>query len=216
MSTIVPAILEQTIEGFQDKSYIVTRLPQVSRIHVDFADGKFVPSRALSIENFEPLNPAFEWEAHLMIDEPVDFLDYQIAGFKTIVVHFEAYKNPERIIEALKEIRKLGMTAGLAINPETEISALAPFKEFINQITVMSVKPGYQGSPFEQNALEKVRKLKALWPNVIIEIDGSVNEATIESVCSSGPDLLVVGSAIVKAPDPLSAYNKLQQVLSVV
>lgn len=215
MAIIVPAILEKDINGFNDKSYIITRLPEVTRIHVDFADGKFVPSSTLPIDSLDSLSPAYTWEAHLMLDAPEDFLDYQIAGFKTIIIHFEAYKEKEKIIQALEAIKKEGMQRGLAINPDTEVSVLEPFKEYVDQITVMSVKPGFQGSPFEESALEKVTQLKALFPNVIIEVDGSVNGSTLPRVASVGPDLLVAGSAIVHAADPQSAYQKLQQMLTV-
>lgn len=213
MAIIVPAILEKDIQGFEDKSYVLTRLPEVSRIHVDFSDGKFVPNTTVAVDQIEPLNPAFEWEAHLMIEEPSDFLDYEIAGFKAVIVHFEAFPDKEKLKAALTEIKKLGMQAGLAINPETETKALEPYVELIDQITVMSVKPGFQGSPFEESALQKIAQLKASFSNVIIEIDGSVNENTIAKVVGVQPDLLVAGSAIVHAQNPHDAYLHLQQAL---
>lgn len=211
MSIIVPAILEGTNESLNQKVQLITRLPEVTRIHVDFADGDFVPSVTLPIEDFDVLNPAFFWEAHLMIREPQDFLDYKIAGFGSVVVHFEAFANLESLQKALASIKQQGMQAGVAINPETNIEELAAVADAVDQVTVMSVKPGFQGSPFEKNALEKVEKLKALYPNVIIEIDGSVNEKTISEVLQAGPELLVAGSAVVKAVNPEDALKKLQQ-----
>ncbi len=101
MAQIVPAILEQTIEGFADKVSRMVKLPGVERIQVDFADNVFVPNKTLGVSEIDALNPAFHWEAHLMIDEPTDFLDYQICGFKTIVVHFDAYNLPTKLKLAL-------------------------------------------------------------------------------------------------------------------
>ena len=76
MSTIIPAILETTKADFSEKLNLVTKLPSVERIQVDFGDGEFVPNRMLSISDIDLLNPAFTWEAHLMVKEPKDFFDY--------------------------------------------------------------------------------------------------------------------------------------------
>ena len=119
MAQIVPAILENTKEQFLDKISRVVKLPGVERIQVDFGDGEFVPNKILSVSEIDALNPAFHWEAHLMIKEPQDFLDYEISGFKTILVHYEAYQSEADLKSALSVIKKSGLKAGLAINPPT-------------------------------------------------------------------------------------------------
>lgn len=210
MALIVPAILEETENGFAEKAKLIERLPEVKRIHVDFADGQFVSSKTLLIEEFDVLNPAFEWEAHLMVKEPIDFLDYKIAGFNTVTLHYEAFENIESLKTALQKIGEQKMKRGVAINPQTPVESLEAVIEFVDQITVMSVVPGFQGSPFEPNALEKIKELKAKYSQCIIEIDGSVNEQTLSEVIKSGPDLMVVGSAIVKAANPENSYQKLR------
>ena len=96
MSVIVPAILEQTREGFDDKNFIIERIFGVERIQVDFEDGQFVPGQTLSVGKLDILNPAFHYEAHLMVKEPADFIDYQIAGFKTVIIHYEAFSRESR------------------------------------------------------------------------------------------------------------------------
>ena len=73
MAVIVPAILEETTDGFLDKVSEIVKIPQVECIQVDFGDGKFVPHTTLNVLDINPLNPAFTWEAHLMVEEPVDF-----------------------------------------------------------------------------------------------------------------------------------------------
>jgi ribulose-phosphate 3-epimerase len=213
MSTILPAILENTPEGFEDKAFLITRLPEVTKIHVDFADGKFVPSTALPIEDFEILNPAFHWEAHLMVKDPMDFLDYKIAGFKTVVVHYEAFSDKGKIAGVLEKIKSQGMNAGLAINPDTESSVLEAFIGLADQFTIMSVKPGFQGAPFEEDSIAKIEKLRKQLPNAIIEVDGSVNETTIQKLNAAGADLFVAGSAIVKSQNPQASFQHLQSLV---
>src|SRR3989338_2089969 len=125
MAIIVPAILEKTVDGFKNKLALIAKLPDIQRIQVDFCDGKFVPNVTLPITEIDPLNPAFIWEAHLMVEEPVDFLDYQISGFSVVIVHYEAFKDKTTIFSTLREIKKLRLKVGLALNPETSVSVLS-------------------------------------------------------------------------------------------
>src|SRR3989344_4741382 len=97
MAIILPAILEATKHAFEDKCFAITRIPGVEKIHVDFADGKFVSNKMLDIAEVEALSPGFEWEAHLMIENPEHILDYQIAGFKKIIVHYEAFSSQDKM-----------------------------------------------------------------------------------------------------------------------
>src|SRR6266568_3351575 len=103
MAMIVPAILEQTKEGFLQKLSLVIKLPGVERVQVDFGDGVFIGNKLLSAADMDALNPAFQWEAHLMVKEPKDFLDYQICGFKTIIIHYEAFPSAESLKKTLSE-----------------------------------------------------------------------------------------------------------------
>lgn len=197
MATIVPAILEQTIEGFKNKLALVTKLPEVERIQVDFADGKFVPNSTVSITDIDLLNLAYTWEAHLMVEEPVDFLDYQIAGFKVIIVHYEAFKSGAQIAQALEEIRRLGMRAGLAINPATNVNVLKDFFSAADMFLLLGVEPGFQGREFVPETVGRMAKLREFAPHAILEVDGGVKKENIGQLAKAGADLLVVGSALV-------------------
>lgn len=214
MAQIVPAILENTKEGFLDRMSRVVKLPGVERIQVDFGDGVFVPNNILPIDQIDTLNPAFHWEAHLMIKEPNDFLDYKICGFKTLIVHYEAYQNTTNIKNALEEIRKLGLRSGLAINPDTAVSILQEFNGFADQFLIMSLNPGFQGHPFLPSTIDRLKELRALIPHAIIEVDGGINLSNVKAVVQTGCDLISVGSTLTKAPDMLLAYEQLQKEIS--
>lgn len=210
MPILVPSILETSKQGFLDKYNREVKLPGVERLQVDFGDGKFIDTELLPVSEIDVLNPAFHWEAHLMCQAPQDFLDYQICGFKTIIIHYEAYKNKHDLTAALREIRKLGMKAGLVINPDTKVEAFLELKDLTDQFCIMSVVPGKQGQSFIESSLQKVKELRQMLPNAIIEIDGGVNETNIKTIAQSGADFIILGSAITKAQNMAEAWEKLK------
>ena len=210
MALILPAILETTKEGFKERVSLVTKIPGVTKIQVDFGDGVFIENKLLEASEMETLNPAFEWEAHLMIKNPPDFLDYQICGFKTLLLHYEAYETPNKLQEALLNVKNFGLNTGVVINPSTQVEKLKQFLGYTEQFLIMSVVPGKQGQSFIPETINKIKELRALLPHAIIEVDGGINETNIKSVSQAGADLICVGSALVKAENVNGAYEKLQ------
>lgn len=211
MAQIVPAILEQTKEDFLDKLTRVSKLPGVERIQVDFGDGKFIPNAMLPVTEIEVLNPAFNFEAHLMIEQPKDFFDYQLSGFKTVLVHYEAFPNEAELKAALAAIRAAGLKPGLCLKAETPVEVAKAFHAEVEQFQLMGVDPGFQGQPFLENTFGRVAELRKLLPNAIIEVDGGVSLNNARQLKESGADLLVAGSALIKAPDIQVAYEQLLQ-----
>lgn len=208
MPAIVPAILEKTKEGFLDKAGRVVKLPGLERIQVDFGDGTFIENKLLPPSEMDTLNPAFHWEAHLMVKNPSDFLDYQICGFKTIIVHFEAFPSVGHLKKSLESIKSIGFKTGVAINPQTPIDELKNIQA--DQYLIMSVIPGKQGQSFIPGTINKIKSLKGILPHAIIEVDGGINETNIKSLKQAGADLICVGSALVKAEDMPAAWEKLK------
>ncbi len=208
MAQIIPAILETTLPGFERSLNLVCKLPGLNRIQVDFGDGEFIENRLVNVAEIDALNPALEWEAHLMVKEPQDFLDYQICGFKTIIVHFEAFPSTDALKATLETIKKMGFKTGVAINPSTSVKVLQDITA--DQYLIMSVVPGKQGQLFILSTIEKVKELRQMFPHGIIEVDGGVNETNIKSLKDAGVDLICVGSALVKAPDVSLAYAHLE------
>ncbi len=213
MATIIPAILEETLENFNDKVFQIERVPGVERIQVDFGDGQFVSHKTLPVKQIDPLNPAYVWEAHLMIQQPHNFLDYQIAGFSAIIIHYEAFPTEESMEEATSAIAKLGMKPVIAIKPKTEVSSLRYFGDTIDQFLLMSVEPGFQHNPFLEETFERLRNFRKLLPHAILEVDGGVSESNASALVAAGADLLVVGSALFETNDVAENFSKIEQAM---
>lgn len=212
MPQIVPAILEDTKAQFAEKMSRIVVLPGVERMQVDFSDGKLVPRTSLPIGEIDLLNPAFHWEAHLMVSQPEEFLDYKISGFGTVIIHLEAYQSSEQLLKALDKIREQQMKCGLAINPKTPVASLKDYIHKADQFTLLSVDPGFQGQQFIQTSLERITELRRLAPDAIIEVDGGLNETNLYAVAAAGADLLVVGSAMYKG-NTAEIYQNLSHAL---
>jgi ribulose-phosphate 3-epimerase len=213
MPIIVPAILESSQEKFQDKVFVITRLLGVTTIQVDFCDGQFVPSTSVTIDDIEPLNPTFSWEAHLMIQNPSNFVDYKIAGFHTVVIHYEAYADVQAVHYAIQAIVSAGLKPALAVNPDTAISVLDQFQDSVKQYTLLSVEPGRQGSAFIAESIDRLHQLRKRFPNAILEIDGGIKAAAVAELGRAGADVLVVGSALFETPRIQENFDALKQAL---
>lgn len=213
MSTIVPAILESTPEGFSTRAEQFERVPEARRIQVDFCDGVFVAGKTIGIKDVELLNPAVFWEAHIMAEAPNNFFDYQLVGFGLLVVHFEAFVGDAAVRNALAAIRSLGLKVGLGVNPETDLQRVVPYAGLVDQYTLLTIHPGQQGQTMLPESLDRIRQLRTLLPDVVIEVDGGVKSGNIAAVAAAGADLLVVGSAL--HDDPVRQFQDLQSALLV-
>ena len=142
-----------------------------------------------------------------MVTDPSDFIeDFRDAGAEIISVHVEA-NNP---LKALKSIKKNNMKAGIALNPSTPESSIVPFIDLADIILVMSVEPGYCGQRFHEDAVERVRYYKKTYPHKIIEVDGGVSPSNSKRLTDAGADILVAGSAIFKADDPIQIIKEMK------
>jgi len=172
-------------------------------LHLDIMDGHFVPNltfgpgivkQVRSITRL-PLN------AHLMITNPADFIDKFIdAGVNYLSFHIETDTN---YVSLFRKIRKLGVKAGIAINPETSIDALPCIIDEIDYVLIMSVHPGFGGQAFIEESVEKVRKTKVIIGSrkIEIEIDGGINYQTAKLVKEASVNILVAGDFIFKSDD---------------
>jgi ribulose-phosphate 3-epimerase len=190
----VPAILTDDPEA-------LTRMVSQAETFTDYAqfdimDGEFVPSQSVSCAQIAGLKTTLKWEAHLMVAHPEDCLeDFRKAGAGKIVFHYEAAPDPERII---CEIKRLGMEAGIAINPETPITAITSLIDKVASVLFLSVNPGFYGAEFIPGVLET-------------GIDGGVKESNIGQIARRGVNVIYVGSAIFLQPDPAVSYRRLKK-----
>lgn len=179
-------------------------------LHLDVMDGHFVPNLSYGltlVEAFAGMT-RLPLEAHLMISNPGDYIErYFEAGASSLIIHAEAVDHPRPLLE---KIRDLGAVAGLAINPPTPVETIRDCLDVCDQVLIMSVMPGFGGQKFDRVALEKLRAVRKMaGPDLLLEIDGGVNQATLPEGVAAGAQLLVIGSGIFKHHDYAAALEQL-------
>jgi ribulose-phosphate 3-epimerase len=202
---VVPAILtDDTVE--------LTRLVSLANrfasfVQVDIMDGVFVPTRSIEAADLRVQDIRFEWEAHLMVADPVPYLEpFRDAGARRVVFHFESHATPDLVIAAA---RALGLGVGLAINPPTPVAEIAAILPMVDSVLLMTVYPGYYGAPFVPEVMTKVAEVRSLRAGIEIGVDGGIKENNLVEVARRGVDTLCVGSAVFSSSDPEASYTRL-------
>jgi ribulose-phosphate 3-epimerase len=202
---VVPAILTNDPQAL--KTMVRQAETFCNYVQFDIMDGRFVPSRSIECEHIAALNTTLSWEVHLMVENPEDYVtDFLKAGARRITFHYEASSSPEKVINLVKT---LGLEAGLALNPETSVSAVLPLVNEVASILFLSVHPGFYGSPFIPEVLQKVTELRSIYPEIEIGVDGGIKESNIAQVAQAGTDAICVGSAVFLKPQPAESYRRL-------
>ena len=183
----------------------------VDRIHLDIMDGAFVPNITFGLATVEALRAATElpFDAHLMIREPSAWAGrFAAAGCESVAFHVEA---PEAHAATLAAIRSHGAAAGLAIDPGTPVSALAPFAEFLDFVVVMTVKSGFGGQTYQSAAAARIGTVRDLLPHGgPIHVDGGINPTTARDAAEKGATVLVAGTALFGAASMREAVSALR------
>ncbi|MEC8216691.1 MAG: ribulose-phosphate 3-epimerase [Candidatus Thermoplasmatota archaeon] len=206
MVSIAPSMLGADFGKMREAAELVA--PHSSYLHMDVMDGHFVPNLTMGIDLVKALNGIAPLDVHLMVTDPVNFIDdFYEAGAEIISVHVEA-NNPR---EALEKINKKKIKSGIAFNPSTPKEKIIPFLDLAHMILVMSVEPGYCGQSFHMNAIERVKFFKANYKDKIIEVDGGVSTENSAILAENGADILVAGSAIFKSDDPISTIKQMKK-----
>jgi len=180
-------------------------------VQIDIMDGRFVPSRSVTWEQVADLSVKLNWEAHLMVMQPEKCLKgFKQAGASKIIFHHEATTSPHDVISRIKN---LGLEVGLAVNPDTPVSAIVPCVNEIDSILLLTVTPGFYGSQFIPEVMDKVAELRSIQPEIEIGVDGGVKENNIREIASAGVDYICVGSAVFMQTDPAESYRRLQSLV---
>jgi ribulose-phosphate 3-epimerase len=192
---IVPSILSADLTrlGDQVKEAVAAG---ADRIQVDIMDGHFVPNLTFGPLVVEAVRRVTKLpiEAHLMVERPELYLEaFAKAGATLIEVQVESTTSLYRTVQAIKE---LGAKAGVAINPATPVEALREILPYITTVNVMTVEPGFGGQRFIAHSPEKIRRVRAMAPEVEIEVDGGIDAKSAPLVVKAGASVLVAGSAV--------------------
>lgn len=186
-------------------------------LHCDIMDGKFVPKKTYDAQLVQNINQnsLIMLDVHLMCDEPLRIIDdYIKADANIITVHYEAFKNKNDLMLALKKIKDGHALAGLSIKPETSVSDIKVYIHDFDVILVMSVEPGASGQKFMPEALDKIKELNRIRENnnynFKIEVDGGVNSNNAKDIISAGADMLVSGSFVYKSHNKKQAIENLK------
>ncbi|OAB48937.1 ribulose-phosphate 3-epimerase [Mycoplasmopsis gallinarum] len=178
-------------------------------IHYDVMDGEFVPNIAIQFEEIKEINEKGKKhfkDIHLMVENPLEYLEiYQNVG-DILTVHFEAIKNKSEFLSFLKNNKKTAeFTVGLAIKPNTAVSEIEKFLPYVALVLVMSVEPGFGGQKFIPEALNKISQLKQIREkeqlHYLIQVDGGINNETGPQCFNAGADACVAGSFLIKNPN---------------
>lgn len=212
---IAPSVLASDFANLQKEVEMLNN-SEADFIHVDIMDGVFVPNISFGIPVTAAINKHAKkpLDVHLMIVNPDNYLEaFRNAGAEIISVHYEACPHLHRTLQA---IRQLGAKSGVAINPHTSIELLEDVIMDIDLVCVMSVNPGFGGQNFIENTYDKVKKLKALinkkGAGTKIEIDGGVNQENAPKLMEAGADVLVAGSFVFNAKDPIATIKALKSI----
>ena len=184
-------------------------------LHIDVMDGVFVPNisfgfpvmKAVAKHCTKPL------DVHLMITEPEKYVErFCKAGAWSVGFHVEATDDP---MKAIRIIREQGVKSCITINPKTDIHALDPYLGEVDMVLLMSVEAGYGGQSFIPESVDRLRYLREAIDSrglsTLIEVDGGVNTTNAPILWEAGADILVAGSAVFQAPDPIATIDQLKQ-----
>lgn len=184
--------------------------------HIDIMDGVFVPNISFGMPVLAAIQKHAEKtiDVHLMIVDPDRYIEtFKALGADVLTVHYEACTHLHRTLQAIKAA---GMKAGVALNPHTNVALLEDVISDIDLVCIMSVNPGFGGQSFIENTYKKVRQLKEIIEcnnaSTLIEIDGGVTDRNAAELVKAGADVLVAGSFVFNAKDPLATIENLKAI----
>ncbi len=217
MKTIIiaPSILAADFANLQRDIEMINS-SEADWFHIDIMDGIFVPNISFGMPVLEAINKHARKtiDVHLMIVDPDRYIStFKKLGADILTVHYEACTHLHRTLQAIKAE---GMKAGVAVNPHTNVALLEDVINDIDLVCIMSVNPGFGGQSFIENTYKKVKQLKEIIArnnaSTRIEIDGGVTDKNAKALADAGADVLVAGSFVFKAVNPVATIADLKKI----
>ena len=213
MPIIAPSLLAADFLHLGDACEMLNK-SEAEWFHLDVMDGSFVPNISYGLPIIEQIKKTTTkvLDVHLMIVHPEKYIaDFKKAGADILTVHYEACPH---LHSTLQLIKAQGMKAGVALNPHTSVNLLQDVIQDIDVVCIMSVNPGFGGQKFIEHTYEKITALKkiivAANAKTLIEIDGGVTESNAAALRLAGADVLVAGTTVFKAADPIQMISILK------
>lgn len=213
MSLIAPSLLAADFLNLERDCKLVNE-SAADWFHLDVMDGRFVPNISYGQPVIEAINKVAQkpLDVHLMIEEPERYAeDFKKAGAAYLTVHYEACTHLHRNVQ---QIKALGMKAGVALNPHTPVQLLEDILADVDLVLIMSVNPGFGGQKFISRTFKKIEALRRMIDDnnlkTLIEIDGGVTVENAPQLTAAGADVLVAGSTVFRAADPLATIQALK------
>lgn len=199
MVELSPSVLSANFANLQNDLDQLKKT-KVKYLHLDIMDGKFVPNISFGFPIIKAIRKDndFIFDTHLMIDEPIRYIDqFKKSGADLVTIHYEACSNLDQTIE---KIKTCGLKVGLSFKPKTDINNIIPYLEKIDLCLVMSVEPGFGGQSFMEDSIGKIQKLRSYIDennlSCLIEVDGGIKDYNLKKVIDAGVDVVVSGSDI--------------------
>lgn len=204
-SRVVPAILTDSPAALE--TMVRQAETFTNYVQFDIMDGQFVPSRSITAQHLANLPMTLAWEAHLMVQHPEDHLeDFRKAEAQKVIFHYESADSPPKVISLARE---LGLKIGLAVNPDTPVSVILPLAADVDSVLFLSVHPGFYGSRFIPEVMDKIIEFRRRQPDKETGVDGGIKETNLTEIARSGVDVIYVGSAIFLQPQPAESFRRL-------
>jgi len=203
--------------GNLEKEVSIVNQSKADWIHLDIMDGVFVPNISFGFPVIGAVKKISSkpLDVHLMIIDPDRYLSrFCDAGANILTVQYEACTHLHRTVS---EIRKLGMKAGVALNPHTPVSLIKNVLPYIDMVLIMTVNPGFGGQSFIEESYNKIKELRSLIDksgyNVLIEVDGGIDTKNAAALIEAGVNVLVAGNAVFGSKDPADTIKQLKKLL---
>ena len=208
---ITPSILNADLENLNSE---IGKIAKVSDLlHLDIMDNIFVPNKTWNLEEAKSiisLSP-IPVDAHLMITNPdTEAIKYAEAGCASVTIHYESSNT---LLQTLKNIRRAGARASVALKPKTDFSVLKDLRDSLDMILIMTVEPGFGGQKFMSEMMDKVAKSREFIgdADIWLQVDGGISLDTIAIARDAGADTFVAGSAVFKSDNPAEMVNRLRE-----